>query len=86
MTTQSAGKQTPEHVAELATQQTHLDRTALIGIFGSEDSPGALVRSPNGRIARVAIGDEAAGGIVAAIGESQIVIAQCGKTRVLKLP
>lgn len=77
---------TPAKVAELATTEARLGRTALIGIFGSASAPGALVRTPNGRIARVGIGDKVAGGTVAAIGEDELVLRMGSRTKALKLP
>ncbi|APE43895.1 pilus assembly protein PilZ [Sulfitobacter alexandrii] len=77
---------TPRNVADLATTEARLDRTALIGIFGSETAPGALVRTPNGRITRVGLGDTVAGGTVAAIGEGQLVLNVRGRAKALKLP
>ncbi len=77
---------TPEKVAEFATEQAEIPRIALIGIFGTVAAPRALIRRPNGKIDRVAVGDKAAGGIVAAIGEDRIVIAQRSTTKVLQLP
>ena len=80
------GTDTPAQVAELATKTVELPRIALIGIFGTEADPRALIRRPNGKIDRVAVGDKAAGGIVAAIGEQKVVIAQRDGTKVLELP
>ncbi len=77
---------TPRNVADLATSAARLDRTALIGIFGSDAAPGALVRTRNGRIARVGIGDKVAGGTVAAIGGDQLVLNVGGRAKALKLP
>lgn len=86
MTSQPAGEETPKNVADLATQQTTLDRTALIGVFGTETAPGALMRLPGGKIARVAVGDSVAGGTVLAIGKDQLVLSRLGSQSVLKLP
>ncbi|OAN78170.1 pilus assembly protein PilZ [Sulfitobacter sp. EhC04] len=77
---------TPAKVAEIATTEARLARTALIGIFGSAAAPGALVRTPNGKIARVGVGDKVAGGTVAAIGDDQLVLNMGSRTKSLKLP
>lgn len=77
---------TPARVAEIATVEARLARTALIGIFGSTTAPGALVRTSNGKIARVGIGDKVAGGTVAAIGEDQVLLSMGRRTKALKLP
>ncbi len=86
MTSSPPSAETPKQVAELATEQVNLPRVALIGIFGSEADPRALIRRPNGKIDRVAVGDTAAGGIVTAIGADKVVITQRGDTKVLQLP
>ncbi|MGB3244967.1 MAG: pilus assembly protein PilZ [Sulfitobacter sp.] len=86
MTSDTTGTVTPQKVKDLATQAVTLPRVALIGIFGSEAASGALIRSPNGKIERVKVGDRAAGGIVAAIGKSKVIIATRGATKVLELP
>ncbi|MBD3663525.1 type II secretion system protein N [Sulfitobacter aestuariivivens] len=86
MTTDSDGTQTPPEVVKAATQQVRLSRITLIGVFGSTEAPGALIRGPDGKIDRVTVGDVASGGRVAAIGEDRVVIAKGGKTTVLKLP
>ncbi|KPP88706.1 MAG: hypothetical protein HLUCCO07_11780 [Rhodobacteraceae bacterium HLUCCO07] len=61
-------------------------RTVLIGIFGDQESPGALLRSSSGQVQRVKLGDDALGGKVMAIGDGAIVIASGQGTKVLKLP
>ncbi|KIN76694.1 pilus assembly protein PilZ [Sulfitobacter mediterraneus] len=86
MTSQTSQGQTPPQVAKLATEQVRLERTALIGIFGSNAAPGALIRTNRGKFERVAVGDKVAGGIVAAISEDSLVLAKRGKTTLMKLP
>lgn len=86
MTPSPHTQNTPPKVAEFATEQVKIPRIALIGIFGPEAAPRALIRRPNGKIDRVAVGDKAAGGIVAAIGADRVVIAQRDSTKVLELP
>ncbi len=86
MTTLSKGTKTPPQVEKHATQEVELPRIALIGVFGSQSAPGALIRSPNGKISRVSVGDKAAGGIVAAIGQDKVVIAKRDGSDVLALP
>ena len=77
---------TNRKVAALATQQAHLDSTALIGIFGSSARPGALVRQSNGTVLRVTVGDRLGDALVAAIGETRVVLSQRRGTTVLQLP
>ena len=80
------GTPTPQKVLDLATEPAKLKSTALIGIFGSEASPGALVRLPDGDIARVTTGDHVAGGTVAAIGADRLILSRMGSELVLTLP
>ena len=86
MTGYEDGTMTPQKVKELATQEVSLPRTALIGIFGSEAAPGALIRNSDGTFARVTVGDRAAGGVVAAIDTARVIIAIRDTTKVLELP
>ncbi|MFT6674685.1 MAG: Tfp pilus assembly protein PilP [Sulfitobacter sp.] len=86
MASQNEAGQTPQKVADLATEQVRLERTALIGIFGSTAAPGALLRGHNGKIERVTIGDRFGGGTVAAISEDSLILTKRGKNTVLKLP
>ncbi|MEM6303588.1 MAG: pilus assembly protein PilZ [Pseudomonadota bacterium] len=78
--------QTSPETEKHATEEVTLPRIAVIGIFGSEAAPRALIRSPNGKITRVEVGDKAAGGIVTAIGADSVVIARRGGATVLALP
>ena len=77
---------TPENVAKIATERANLDRVALIGVFGSESNPGALIRDNDGSIARVSVGDAFDGSTVAAIGADSLILSRGGKTKVMKLP
>ena len=77
---------TNARVAQYATKQAKLDSTTLIGIFGSSNRPGALVRESNGRVTRVAVGDRIDGATVSAIGETRLVLSRRRTTKVLELP
>lgn len=77
---------TPEGVAQLATDTVHLDRVALLGIFGTQSAPAALVREADGDTVRVNVGDRAAGGTVTAIGEDRLVVSRATGQKVLRLP
>jgi Tfp pilus assembly protein PilP len=70
----------------MATRRVQLDRVALLGILSSATRSAALVRQSDGRIARVTVGDEVAGGIVAAIGQDRLILAKRGGDEVLRLP
>ncbi|WP_299874817.1 pilus assembly protein PilP [uncultured Sulfitobacter sp.] len=77
---------TPTGVAQLATERVHLDRVALLGIFGTQSAPAALVREADGDTARVQVGDRVAGGTVTAIGEDRVVVSRATGQKVLRLP
>jgi hypothetical protein len=77
---------TSAKVAKLATEQASVKGLALIGIFGSDSAPGALIRERNGTISRVGVGDRAGGAVVSAISDKAIVLTRGGRNSVLKLP
>jgi len=85
MSTDEKGTPTPQKTLNLATQQASLPKLALIGTFGSLTDPGALIRDGRGRIHRVTLNDKISDGIVAAIGDDSVVLAQRGRTVTLKL-
>ena len=82
----STGTPTPKKVSDLATEKADLSSTALIGIFGSDATPGALIREGGGKISRVEVGDQVAGGVVAAIGQGTLVLSSRRGNKVLRLP
>lgn len=86
MATQDTGTPTPENVARLATEEVRLDRTALIGIFGSSETPRALIRLPRGQTRTVSLGDSVDGGTVEAIGTDYLILSQRGGQRVMHMP
>lgn len=86
MTGNEDGTMTPKKVKDLATVHAKLPRLALIGVFGSVTHPAALIRSANGTFSRITVGDKAAGGVVAAIGQAEVVIAKRGQTSILRMP
>jgi hypothetical protein len=86
MSTNDEGTPTPAKVIDLATQQTSLPQLTLIGTFGSLTVPGALIRDRRGKIHRVVLNDKTSEGIVAAIGNDSLLLAQSGRAVTLKLP
>lgn len=86
MATTEKNLPTPKKVAKLATEKASLSRTALIGIFGSDANPSALIRSDGGDIAKVKVGDTFQGSVVSAISNDSLVLARRGKAKVLTLP
>ncbi|MBR9893561.1 amidophosphoribosyltransferase [Salipiger bermudensis] len=76
-----AQQQTPRQVAERATESVDMPRTGpmLLGVFGNETAPEALVRLPNGRLDTVALGDRVNGRQVVAIDTGRIALARGGK-------
>ncbi|WP_417741532.1 amidophosphoribosyltransferase [Salipiger sp.] len=76
-----AQQQTPRQVAERATKSVEIPRSGpmLLGVFGDQNAPEALVRLPNGRLDTVALGDRVSGRQVVAIADGRIALAQRGK-------
>lgn len=86
MSTQDAGTPTPQTVEKLATQEVKLDRTALIGIFGTASAPKALILLPRGQTRTVTVGDRIAGATVGAIGEDRLVLVRGSRQEVMQMP
>lgn len=86
MATKEENPPTPKKVAKLATEKASLSPTALIGVFGSDTNPSALILSDGGNIAKVTVGDTFKGSVVSAINSDSLVLARRGKAKVLKLP
>lgn len=86
MATPTDGTPTPEKVRKLATTSAKLDRTALIGVFGTKGALQALIRLPKGNIAKVSTGDSFAGAKVEAIDSDRVILTRRGSQYVLALP
>ena len=86
MSTTEKQEPTPSHVAEKATLSARLPALTLIGIFGTADAPGALIRTRQGNIQRVTVGDKVASRTVAAIDEDRVILARNGQTTTLTFP
>lgn len=80
--------QTPQNVAETATRRNALPAggTVLIGIYGDQNAPEALVRTGSGRIRRIQIGSKVAAARVVAIDANGLVLERGGKTQRLAIP
>ncbi|MCR8550196.1 pilus assembly protein PilP [Salipiger sp. P9] len=83
-----AQSQTPQNVAESATQSAKIPNRGplLLGIFGTESAPEALIRLPGGRTETVAVGDRVQGQQVVAIDATRIALARGGAAQWLELP
>lgn len=79
---------TPAGVAQVATQRTrtNLGQIVLLGIFGTQAAPQALLRLPNGRVARVSPGDRVGHDTVYAIDAARIALGQNGRARWVGMP
>lgn len=77
---------TPDQVAKLATESVHLDKTALLGIYGPANKLQALLRLQGGQIVRVSAGDTVGRTTVTAISAEAIALNQKGRNVVLRLP
>ncbi|RYH11249.1 hypothetical protein [Tropicimonas sp. IMCC6043] len=77
-----------ETVAKAATQEREipLDRMALIGTFGTEEMPHALVRQSSGRIVRVTPGERLAGRQVLSIGVGEVLLGKGNGVTRLAMP
>ncbi len=84
---QGAGK-TPASVAQKATVKgaLRLNEIAVIGIFGPEQAPEALIRMPGGKITRVKRGARLNRGRVAGIDANGVILQTGSQTRRLALP
>ncbi|MFK7835057.1 MAG: pilus assembly protein PilP [Sulfitobacter sp.] len=86
MTFRNDQEPTPDTVAQTATETARLPKLALLGIFGSEAAPAALIRTGRGEVMRVQVGDHVARQRVAEIDSSRVILAQAGRTRMLSMP
>ena len=80
---------TPALAAEKATlpDALELHTLALIGLIDAQGGPAALLRSAQGQIARVHVGEVAFGANITAIGTDQVILTdRWGRTQTLTLP
>ncbi len=79
---------TPASVARRATEQTdaNLSRMILLGTFGTDAAPQALVRLPDGQVARVAPGDRVGHDTVYAIDARRIALERNGRATWVAMP
>lgn len=61
-------------------------KLSLVGLFGSSKHRRAIVRLPNGRMAKVSTGDRLEGQQVAAIGDDSLRLSGGSRDLVLKMP
>ncbi len=80
--------ETPENVADLATQADTLpsESLILIGLFGPADNLRALLRRSSGKTLMVKIGDKTPKGHVAAIDPEGVILQTRSKTEKLSMP
>ncbi|RBP81701.1 type IV pilus biogenesis protein PilP, partial [Rhodobacter sp. 140A] len=78
---------TSASVAKQATEQNALAlrEMNLIGVYGASGNRRALIRMPNGRFVKVAVGDRLDGGRVTAIGDGQLSYQKGSRTLMLKM-
>ncbi len=83
-----ATQTTPQNVAEHATQTRQLKSRGLqlLGLFGSQNEPQALLRLPSGRLRRVSAGEQLSAGRVLAIDPQGIILERKGTARRLVMP
>ncbi len=75
-------------VAKSATTSASLSSRGivLLGVFGKESAPGALLRVPGGRIEKVGVGSRVGSHRVVAIDDSRVALSQGGRAEWLTLP
>ena len=84
-----ANEQTPENVAQTATEHADIDlhAIALLGVMGTDAEPTALLRLPSGDVAKVAPGTEVGDRHVAAIDADRLALADGqGRTTWIEIP
>jgi hypothetical protein len=79
---------TPAQVAQEATQTTNDlgGAVTLLGTFGSQSEPHALLKLRGGKTTAVSRGDTIAGQTVVAIEEGRVALARNGIARWLAMP
>ncbi|WP_306733628.1 amidophosphoribosyltransferase [Marimonas arenosa] len=77
-----------DQAARLATVTARFDTDGLIllGTFGSESRPGAILRLPDGDTRRVTTGDTVGDMTVQAISDGKVVIETSGRVSTLVSP
>ena len=83
-----AQETTPPQVAATATQTTNDlgGALTLLGTFGSQSNPQALLKLRNGQTETVSRGDQVNGQTVVAIEEGRVALARNGTARWLDMP
>lgn len=64
----------------------HLNDVSLIGVVGPIAGPSVLLRLKNGRILKLAMGENSPEGTVAAIGANAVKLSRRGRIKSLKMP
>ncbi|MGR3370921.1 MAG: pilus assembly protein PilP [Sagittula sp.] len=83
-----AQEQSSQKVAQLATQQASgsLDALILLGTFGSGERPRALVRTPDGKVVELKVGDRIGRDPIIAIEDGRLALSGNGRTRWMTQP
>lgn len=76
----------PEKIATVAVKLPPKNALMLIGIFGKEDAPQALIRTPSGKIEQVTKGSRIANYPVLAVTAEAVTLQVSGQARQLTLP
>jgi hypothetical protein len=64
-----------------------LENLTLIGLIRTSEGPAALIRAPNGQVARIVPGAQALGVTATAIGDAQVLITGAdGRTLAMRMP
>lgn len=88
MTSRTSSPDTPELVADTATQSGALQKSSLglLGLFGAEGDLRAMIRLPNGQVKTVQTGSRIARSRVLGIDAKGVLLESSGQTRRIEMP
>ncbi len=77
-----------QFVTETATRTNaiNLRKLALLGVMHAADGGAALLRHPDGRVARLVVGEHVGKWRIGAIGDTHVVLIRNGEGATLHLP
>lgn len=83
-----AQEQSSRKVAQLATQKAtgNLNDLILLGTFGSGERPRALVRTADGKVVELKVGDRIGRDPIIAIQDGRLALSGQGRTRWMTQP
>lgn len=75
-------------MADIATSEARLPTSGpvLLGTFGADTAPSALLRLPNGEILRADQGDNTPAGTILGIAHDHVILTRHGRVKTLSMP